>query len=212
MHVAVIVITDSCSDIYVKAVHRANSKKLSDRHSGAHTYMFWYYLHAYQGTQISSGKKKSLHLHSLSITRISCAHPLYFGGGNYDSQETKRFPSGMWLSGEQAWNLIHSFCIPFPVQALFKAVCEGKEDKLRQQKLLLLHSSSRVWLTMQSHLLLSCLLLSMTLSWSYATPLPSEAADGPHDVRWRLVSGMETAYRYAIKLVGCTHVYIVCIT
>ena len=33
-------------------------------------------------------------------------------------------------------------------------------------------------------------------------PVPSENADGPHDVRWRMVAGMETAFHYAIRLVS----------
>lgn len=61
--------------------------------------------------------------------------------------------------------------------------------------------------TMQSHLLLSCLLLSLTLSWSNAAPTPSTRANGPHDVRWRLVSGMETLFKYTIKLVSCMHAF-----
>lgn len=57
---------------------------------------------------------------------------------------------------------------------------------------------------MQSHLLISSLLLSLTLSWSNAMPVPrSVSADGPHDVRWRLVAGMETVHNYVVKLVSC---------
>ena len=56
---------------------------------------------------------------------------------------------------------------------------------------------------MQSHLLLSCLLLSLILSWSYAMPVPqSDVASGPDDVRWRMVAGMDTALHYAIRLVS----------
>lgn len=56
----------------------------------------------------------------------------------------------------------------------------------------------------------SCVLLAVVWSsWSEAAPASTanQQADGPDDVRWRIVSGLETAYVYAEKLVSNFHTY-----
>lgn len=56
--------------------------------------------------------------------------------------------------------------------------------------------------------LMSCVLLVVVCSsWSEAAPASTanQQANGPSDVRWRIVSGLETAYMYAEKLVSIYH-------
>ena len=58
-------------------------------------------------------------------------------------------------------------------------------------------------------LFILCALLAVICSWSEAAPAYThhqrqmmDEADGPHDVRWRLVTGLETAFLYAGRLVS----------
>lgn len=62
---------------------------------------------------------------------------------------------------------------------------------------------------MENHQLRLCILIATSLvAWSEAAPVRDihqrqvEQINGPHDVRWRLVSGLETAYFYIDKLVN----------
>ena len=51
---------------------------------------------------------------------------------------------------------------------------------------------------MENHRFIStCLLLAVAGSWSEAVPFHSTDADGPHDVRWRLVTGLEAAEEFS---------------
>ena len=63
---------------------------------------------------------------------------------------------------------------------------------------------------MEHHLLTLCVLpvVMLLVGWAEAAPAHDfhqrqvEQANGPHDVRWKLVSGLETAYFYIQKLVN----------
>ena len=55
---------------------------------------------------------------------------------------------------------------------------------------------------MISLLFSSLVVLGLSLSGSHALPLSGERADGPHDVRWRLQTGMATTHLYVRKLVS----------
>ena len=60
---------------------------------------------------------------------------------------------------------------------------------------------------MEYRLFILCTFLAVICSWSEAAPAHTRhqrqlEADGPHDVRWRLVTGLETAFLYAGRLVS----------